>query len=204
MENKFAVTATELLAYASKTLEEHGYRRVNLDLNHDWRTVNARLFEDDYAIVAIVVYETWKDLSSNWADAQALLVELISRYITSYDPKSWEGYLVLLTPSLVGKQDRSEIIRIRYDISRVRKLIATGDDIKTLEDVKQALLPLLPLQVETVEQVGESVLAILPNLLSKRGLPEQAIRVVVDAFLEQRPIVESLHNYRTENENKVD
>lgn len=204
MENKFAVTATELLAYASKTLEEHGYRRVNLDLNHDWRTVNARLFEDDYAIVAIVVYETWKDLSSNWADAQALLVELISRYITSYDPKSWEGYLVLLTPSPVGKQDRSEIIRIRYDISRVRKLIATGDEIKTLEDVKQALLPLLPLQVETVEQVGESVLAILPNLLSKRGLPEQAIRVVVDAFLGQRPIVESLHNYRTENENKVD
>jgi len=204
MENKFAVTATELLAYASKTLEEHGYRRANLDLNHNWQTVNARLFEDDYSIVAIVVYETWKDLSSNWADAQALLVELISRYITSYDAKSWEGYLVLLTPSPVGKQDRSEIIRIRYDISRVRKLIATGDDIKTLEDVKQVLLPLLPLQVETVEQVGESVLAILPNLLSKRGLPEQAIRVVVDAFLEQRPIVESLHNYRTENENKVD
>lgn len=204
MENKCAVTATELLAYASETLEEHGYRRATLDLDHNWRTVSARFFEDDYAIVAIVVYETWKDLSSNWSDAQALLVEVMSRYITSYDAKSWEGYLVLLTPSPVGKHDRSEIIRIRYDISRVRKLIATGDDIQTLEDIKQLLLPLLPLQVETVEPVGESVLAILPNLLSKRGLPEQAIRVVVDAFLEQRPIVESLHNYRTENENRVD
>ena len=203
MEKEFTLTVTELLANATKTLETHGYKRVNLDLAESWQTSNVRLFEDDYGIVAVVVYDTWGDLSSNWVDAQASLVELVSKYTTSYDAKSWEGYLVLLTPSLVAKQDRLKLTEIRYDISRVRKLVATGDDIKTLDDVRQVLLPLLPLQVETINEVGEGVLGMLPKLLSNRGLPEKAVETVVNAFLEQRSIVQNLHKYRMENEDKV-
>ena len=204
MEKEFTLTVTELLANATKTLETHGYKRVNLDITENWQTSNVRLFEDDYGIVAIVVYDTWGDLSSNWVDAQASLVELVSKYTTSYDPKSWEGYLVLLTPSPVAKQGRLKLTEIRYDISRVRKLVATGDDIKTLDDVRQVLLPLLPLQVETINEVGESVLNMLPKLLSNRGLPTKAVETVINAFLEQKPIVESLNKYRMENEDKVD
>lgn len=203
MEKEFILTVTELLANATKTLETHGYKRVNLDLTESWQTSNVRLFEDDYGIVAVVVYDTWGDLSANWVDAQASLVELVSKYTTSYDAKSWEGYLVLLTPSPVAKQGRLKLTEIRYDTSRVRKLVATGDDIKTLDDVRQVLLPLLPLQVETINEVGESVLNMLPKLLSNRGLPEKAVETVVDAFLEQRSIVQNLHKYRMENEDKV-
>jgi hypothetical protein len=195
MGNEFTLTVTELLANATKTLETHGYKRVNLDITESWHTSNVRLFEDDYGIVAVVVYDTWGDLSSNWVDAQASLVELVSKYTTSYDPKSWEGYLVLLTPSPVAKEGRLELTEIRYDVSRVRKLVATGDDIKTLDDVRQVLLPLLPLQVETINEVGESVLNMLPKLLSKRGLSAEAVEAVITAFLEQKPIVENLHKY---------
>jgi hypothetical protein len=205
MEKQFALTVTELLANATKILETHGYKRVNLDITENWQTSNVRLFEDDYSIVAVVVHDTWGDLSSKWADAQASLVELLSKYTTSYDPKSWEGYLILLTPSPVTKQGRLELTRIRYDVSRVRKLVATGDDIKTLDDVRQVLLPLLPLQVETIKGVGESVLDMLPKLLSTRGLAAEAVEVVISAFLEQKPIVENLHKYLSvENEDTVD
>lgn len=203
MEKEFTLTVTELLAYATETLETHCYKRVNLDLVESWQTSNVRLFEDDYSIVAVVVYDTWGDLLSNWIDAQASLVELVSQYTTSYDAKSWEGYLILLTPSPVANIDRLKLTKIRYDISRVRKLIATGDDIKTLDDVRRVLLPLLPLQVETINEVGEAVLDMLPKLLSNRGLPEEAVETVVNAFLEQRPIVQNLHKYRIENEDKV-
>lgn len=203
MEKEFTLTVTELLANATKTLETYGYKRVNLDLAESWQTSNVRLFEDDYGIVAVVVYDTWGGLSSNWIYAQASLVELVSKYTTSYDAKSWEGYLVLLTPSSVAKQGRLKLTEIRYDISRVRKLVATGDDIKTLDDVRQVLLPLLPLQVETINEVREAVLDMLPKLLSNRGLPEKAVELVINTFLEQRSIVENLHKYRMENEDKV-
>ena len=205
MSNESALTVTEVLAGATETLETHGYRRANLDTTGMWQTANVRLFEDDYGIVAVVVYDTWGELSSEWVDAQALLVELVSKYTTSYDPKSWEGYLVLLTPSPVAREGRLELTRIRYDVSRVRKLVATGDDIKTLDDVRQVLLPLLPLEVETIDGVGESVLSILPALLSKRGLATKAVETAITAFLEQKPVVESLHKHLSaENEDKVD
>ena len=83
-------------------------------------------------------------------------MELVSKYTSSYDAKSWEGYLVLLTPSSVPKRGLLKLTEIRYDISRVRKLVATGDDIKTLDSVRQFLLPLLPLQVETINDVGKT------------------------------------------------
>lgn len=204
MGSEFTLTVTELLASVTKTLESHGYERANLDTAEMWQTSNVRVFEDDYGIVAVVVYDTWRELSSNWVDAQASLVDLVSRHTTSYDPKSWEGYLVLLTPSPVAKDGRLRSTEIRYDVSRVRKLVATGEDIKTLDDVSQVLLPLLPLQIETIDEVGESVLHLLPRLLSKRGLSAKAVEAVITAFLEQKPIVESLHKYLSaENEDKV-
>lgn len=201
MAESFSMTATDLLAAASSILAERGYQRIDSALVGDWPTHNSRIFEDDCGIVAVVVYETWEDLSSSWVDAQASLVELISKYMTSYDAKAWEGYLVLLTPSLLGKDARLEATRIRYDTSRVRKLLATADELKTLKDVERLLLPLLPLQVELVAGLGESVLDMLPSLLSTKGLPEAAVRTVVDAFLEQQPLVERLDEYRRKNEN---
>lgn len=199
-ERDLAISITELLASASKILEDNGYRRAEQKLTSDWQVTNARLFEDDYSIVALIVYDTWDNLSANWVDAQASLVELMSKYVTSLDAKSWDGYLILLTPNPVPKESGSEMIKIRYDTTRVRKLIGTGDDIKVTADVKNILLPLLPLPFERADEYRESVLELLPRLLSGRGISEEAVRLVVSAFLEQRPIIESLHRYRSSNE----
>ena len=204
METNFPITVTELLASATKTLEKYGYRRAELDIADNIKAANVRFFEDDYGIVAVFVYGTWEDLLSNWVDAQVSLIDLISKHITSYDAKSWEGYLVLLTPGVVGKEDRAELTNIRYDTSRVRKLVATGDDIKTLDDIKQSLLPLLPLEIEAAKEFGESVLDMLPPMLLVDHIPEEAVQIVIKAFLEQRPIIERLHEYRKSSENKID
>lgn len=187
------MTSTDLLAAVSNVLEQHGYQRVDWSLVGDWPIANSRIFEDHCGIVALVVYETWEDLSSNWVEAQASLVELISKYLTSYEAKAWEGYLVLLTPALLGSEVKVEATRIRYDISRVRKLVATGDELRRLKDVEQVLLPLLPLQVELFADVGVSVLDILPKMLASNDLPETAIETIVDAYLKQQSIVERLH-----------
>ncbi len=184
------------MAAASKVLEENGYQRVPTERLGQWATTNARVFEDDYGIVAVVAFETWADLAENWPDSQGGLVELMSRYMSSEDAKAWEGYLVLLTPSMPGPAVQLEINRIRYDTNRVRKLVATGDELTSLSEVERALLPLLPLQVATASILAESVLDLLPMLLSRRGIPEDMTDAAIRAYREQQPIMERLHRHR--------
>lgn len=58
--------------------------------------------------------------------------------------QAWDGYLVLLTPSLQPSSTWTEGTEIRYNTSRVRKLVGTCDDLKSLRDVQNILQPVLP------------------------------------------------------------
>ena len=191
------MTPTDLLAAASKVLEKGNYSRIKDAQIDKWSISNSRLYEDPYSIVAVIVYETWEDLLSNWMGAQTELVELISEYITSADAKAWEGYLVLMTPNLLPRDAQIKASEIRYNTSRVRKLLGTGEELSTITDVEQVLLPLLPLEIERGIVVRETILEILPGLLSGPNLAEEAIRVIIEAFREDQPIIERLHEYRS-------
>src|ERR1039458_7653169 len=132
MDQASAYTSSTLLAAAAEVLQNHGYQPARPENLKDWTGSNARIFEDAYGIVAVVVHETWQDLLSHWIDAQAALVDLISARVGRSEPKSWEGYLVLLTPSVMEAGSESAAQAIRYDTSRVRKLVASGDEISHL------------------------------------------------------------------------
>lgn len=192
------LTATDLLAAASGSLEEGGYTRVEETRLGVWPITGARLYEDAYSVVALIVYETWGELASGWANAQAALVELMSEHMTSADAKAWEGYLLLLTPapSPAGLDD--EVSALRHDTSRVRKLVATGNELRNLSDVERALLPLLPLDAALGVEAETSVLDLLPDLLASPDIDRDAVRVVIASFSEQEPLVERLHEYRTQ------
>jgi len=195
-----ALTATDLIAAASQILAESGYRRIADIDEAGFPGAKPRLYEDPYSVVAVVVYETWAELELRWTDAQGALVELMSAHMTSEDPKSWEGYLVLLTPSLVGGFDDSHsqaVSAIRYDTSRVRKLVATGDDLEQLSDIERTLLPLLPLRASQPGGSQDRVLEMLPELLHTRsGIDEKVTERVITAFQEQRSLLEAVDDYR--------
>jgi hypothetical protein len=191
------LTTTDLLAAVSDCLCGGGYERIGDARRGEWPTESVRLFEDAYGVVAVVVYDTWRDLLSGWVDAQDALVQLISSHISRSDAKAWDGYLVLLTPGIMASDTRNAATQIRYDTTRVRKLLAAGDDLKSLGDVERALLPLLPLEAGFELDEQESVLEMLPGLLSRRSISEDAVRVLIKAFTEQQPLVERLHAYRT-------
>lgn len=190
------LTATDLIAAASMSLEAGGYSRVSDDTLGGWAAANARLYEDPYSVVSLIVYEAWSELASSWTDAQAELVELMSDYMTSADAKSWEGYLVLLTPGSASGHEVQSLSSIRYDISRVRKLVATGDELKQLSDVERTLLPLLPLDAAPSVNGEGSVLDLLPSLLAGQGIDAGAVESIIDAFAAQQPLVESLHAFK--------
>ena len=186
-------TATSLMAAASSVLEAAGYKRISQSRSGSWPGSEARLYEDAYSVVAIVVYETWADLSSSWLEAQATLVEVISTHFTRGEAKAWEGYLVLLTPSVIPSDSRLDAIAIQRNTTHVRKLLATGDELRALGDIARTLLPLLPLEGDQALVEPRSALELLPDLLTRRGVPRDIVDVAIEAFLDQQPVIERIH-----------
>lgn len=189
------LTSTNLLAAASEQLTAANYRQVDEPLDPAWRARNVRVFEDAYSIVAIVIYDTWQDLAGGWEATQSAFVELMAKHLSSSDAKAWEGYLVLLTAAIPPPDSRQTVARIRRDTSRVRKLLATGDDLKSVVDVEQTLLPLLPLNVAGQNEPPQSVLDLLPPLLERKGIRPDDSRVLISAFRDQQPLLEKLDDH---------
>jgi|HubBroStandDraft_6_1064221.scaffolds.fasta_scaffold01228_3 hypothetical protein len=191
-----ALTTTDIIATATDVLARGGFRRISESSLSAKVSRNTRFFEDPYSVTEVVVYETWNDLALSWTDAQASLVELISRYVVSSESKAWDGYLVLLTPSLLPKAAFEHANQIRNNMTRVRKLLATGDDLTSTSEVERVLMPLLPLSNEAIgsdEQIR--ALDLLPAILGRRGIDTEAVKVLIRSFLDQQPMLERLHNY---------
>ena len=174
------LTPTEILASASKVLVDNGYSHAERMTLPDWRGPEVRIFEDPYSIAAVLVFDTWKELSDRWPDAQGAFVQLISQYISRSEAKAWEGYLILVTPGITA--DQQAIANVRYDTSRLRKLVATGEELRDLSDVERTLLPLLPLAPHEMLQQEGSALDLLPALLEPKGISKEATQRVVEAF----------------------
>lgn len=188
------LTSSQLVAAATEYLLAGGYSRVEVSAAAGG---TSRVFEDPFGVVAVHVYDTWDDLYSQWNEAQGSLVELMSAHLRQREAKSWEGYLVLLCSSPSPTSERNEVSNLRHDTNRVRKLVATGDELETLEDVRTALLPLLPLEVNPPGPSGAGLLDRLPELLRDYGVDPQLTRVVVDAFISNDSIIERIHESRT-------
>ena len=190
-------TVTSLLAVAAELLEGASFKSVAPSETGNWRATATRVYEDPYCIVCVAVYETWGELSLRWVEDQAKLVDLISEHFGRNDAKAWDGYLVLLTPSVVPTHERLRAISIQRNTLHVRKLFADGDQLRSTNDVRRVLLPLLPLEEHYGHEESPNVLGTLPALLSKRGVEEEAVHVAIAAFREQRPIVADVHELMT-------
>ena len=133
-----------------------------------WKAIASRVYEDAYSVVCIAVYETWKELSSGWPQDQSSLVALMSEHFTRTEAKAWDGYLVLFTPSFVPTTERLDEISIQRNTLYLRKLLATGDELRSVDDVRRTLLPLLPLE-EYAALEPRNALDALPVLLTSHG-----------------------------------
>jgi hypothetical protein len=194
-----SLTTSEITAAANAALLEGGYRSVEKLPPGIIVPSGARFFEDPFGVVEVVVFDTWEALREGWPNAQAALVELMSRFLKSGDAKSWEGYLALFTPAPIPDKTQDNAEEIRYNTSRVRKLLATGDELRTVTDVERALLPLLPLAPHVARQMsqGDRVFDLLPEILRKRGVSGEISRALIDAFLTNQPLLERLHKVKS-------
>ena len=188
------LTPTDLIASASGYLSDAGYTQIRTERLDGLRDFGGRFFEDGYNVVMLVVFNTWSELHRDWTETQASLVELISAHMTNADAKAWDGYLVLLTPDPCPTSQRSNADAIRYDTFRVRKLVAAGDELRTLGEVRRVLLPLLPLEGELQVDKEGSVLDLLPDVLSAHGIAPETTKILLGAFQDKKGLVETLHD----------
>jgi hypothetical protein len=150
------------------------------------------LFEDKYNVVGIAVFATTAELLQSWADLQGALVEVISHYVGRSENKAWDGYLVLLTAAIAPDSDHN-IEDVRSDTTRLRKLVATGEDLTSPGDVERLLRPLLPLRDQQGSIGQGTALDLLPQLLKEQGIDEATTKGLVKSFTEQEPLIEALH-----------
>ena len=191
-----SLTSASILSGASGCLTSAaaGYQPVSSDLIGEWPTDAVRVFEDAFTVVAVCVFETWSALEQGWQEAQGALVALMSAHLSVHDAKSWDGYLVLLTPGS-RSEERDAIERIRYDTARVRKLVASAPELATISDIEHALLPLLPLSTDINVTPTRSPLDVVGDAL-REEFDAQVVDALLAAFAEQRPIVEAIHRAR--------
>ena len=191
-------TSSTLLASVEELLQQNGYRLAGQRAVAGWDLPTSKLFEDPYSLVAVVVFDTWRELLTTWPDAQALLVDTMSAQLSKTEAKSWDAYLVLLTPSFTDTGGARDVNAIRYNTARVRKLIATGDELQTLEDVERTLLPLLPVATVAVTSPRD-VLKSLVEALIQRGLDPDDVTQAVSAFSSNVPLMPALHRGEDED-----
>ena len=185
-------SSTTLLAAATELLAESGFRSVTAESSSRWGSSNVRLFEDPYCLAAVVVYDTWQELLERWPDAQAAVVDIVSARLGKSEPKSWDVYLVLLTAAFADTLAARELNAIRYDTTRVRKLISTGEELTTLDDVKRTILPLLPVSPVSLEPPRD-ILEQLVDALADRGIDRDDVSRVVAAFSKNEALMPALN-----------
>ncbi len=188
------LNGTQLLAAASKVLDNSGYASASMPSYDSAHAYATRVFEDRYGIVAVCIFDSWGSLLQEWPDAQGQLVELMSQKLLRQEPKVWEGYLVLMTPDFMPVGDPTIIDRIRADTNRVRKLVAAGDELGTLEDIQTFLLPLVPLEMDESPSGQGNLLDSLPELLHEQGVTAHVTEIVLEAFAANESIFQRLHD----------
>src|SRR5579862_6280719 len=161
--NETTLSPTVVIAAAREILSSNGFQiagDLGLTALHLDRSLIA---EDEYSILAIIVYDTWSELEAEWSDAQSELVGLLAGRLAKTAPKAWDAYLVLCCAAPAsGSAARSIIER---DTTRVRKIVATGEALRTTGDVLNVLDAFLPLRGPGVGAEASDVLATLPDLL---------------------------------------
>lgn len=119
---------------------------------------SALAFEGITVLGFIIVYHDPAHLLERWSDDAAALIAANQLSLRRAQAKAWNTYMIFLAETAVSKSEQQvAIAAIEEDLIGTRKIARV--EIRTREDLRAALLPLLPIQnmprLEAVNMVAE-------------------------------------------------
>jgi len=140
----------ELLEQAAFILADFGFDHRMADVESEDGVVEMRVlaFEDDTVLGFALAYQTVDDLIRRWkADGDRVAMKHRKSLLAARD-KAWNVYLILLAQERASFGQALALGLIEEDLEAMRKITKAGID--TTEDVRTALLPLLPFRAAPV------------------------------------------------------
>ena len=100
-------------------------------------------FEDSVVLGFAHFFETTDELWELWREAERSVLNRYSTQFRSAGDKAWNTYTVLLAREDTSTMSFERVARIEEDMRETRKIVHTP--VQSSEDVRIAILPLLPL-----------------------------------------------------------
>lgn len=178
-----------MLVEAESVLQSHGYAIVPDSVVDGIQHDRMRVLEDDYGVVLLQCFDSVEALLELWEDAQSILVKALASYVIPGAARGWEGYVVLMTPAHALSRDVPDMMRVRYDTTRTRKIVITGAD-----RVRRGLAPLLPLPDHVTETSTRDPFDFVVDHLEGAGVPSTTSRALLESYRNQRSLFEALES----------
>jgi len=160
---------TDVLMICIQILEEAGFRTETATASRQ-----SIIFENDTVLGFVSIYEDTQALMRGWQADLDRLVDAYQFALRRSGDKAWNAYAVMISAAEANYSESVVLSAIEEDLVGVRKIARSG--MRDVADLREALLPLLPLQsapqLEAVDMGGEI-------RLRTTELPSRA----VDAFL---------------------
>jgi hypothetical protein len=145
---------TDTLDLCREALNGAGFSTRHVDTVS---TTPAMVFESDTVLGFVLAYEQFRSLIGGWRTDVDRLFSAHSFGLRRAGDKAWNAYAVLLCRESVDGNDAVALGAIDEDLVGFRKITYAG--ILDAVDVRDALLPLLPLQsapkLEAVDMIDE-------------------------------------------------
>lgn len=113
-------------------------------------------FEDESLFGFVWACDSVSDLLTGWLEQQDSFLIRQAERLRQSPRKSWNAYCVCLTTAQASDKDRHELLAIEEDFRGARKIGRA--DVNTVEDLRQALLPLTAIQnvvqLESIDALG--------------------------------------------------
>lgn len=119
-------------------------------------------FEDDAVLGLVHFFETIQELLEAWESIQDSFLRRVAKQLRMEPTKAWNAYTVLLCSESCPEALRKSLEAVEEDFRGTRKIAYDG--VRTLQDVEQALLPLLPIQAVAVLKLEDPLLRLRSRL----------------------------------------
>ena len=176
------VTIEEMNSRFQSLLETEGFQTSTIRLAGT--EYPGRIAENEYFAVVFQPYSTWISL----VDSRHSVELELSNRIDMPSSKTWDAYLLLACQeSIAGPNELDQLVRIQYDIKRMRKLVmpGVGDAILKVDELVRPFLSLKTIQRQAIRR---DPLGALAASLSTRSIDHDYLSRAIALFKEGRSI----------------